>query len=222
MKDNGQCWPRFSMQKYIISWTKEKRSRRLQTRAEPVHPSLVWLVNIWRASCSNIQILSNTDNAAEPNERARFSNLNWFFPASWEHCYLETVPAHAVMIKSAHTHNSDFKSLLLHLSADYGITQTNSSDFQLFNSSKYGGNDLLFKDSTKKLVDVGNKNTYELWLGDKYLSDLEELTSCPSTSPTSPTSLTLSPTAFGEINKPQLAVVMVSLLSAVIATFTSQ
>ena len=149
-------------------------------------------------------------------EKARFSNLNWLFTASWENCYLETVPAHAVMTKSAQTHHSDFKNLLLHLSADYGMSQTNSSGFQLFSSSKYGGNDLLFKDSTKKLVDVGSKNTYRLWLGEKYLKDLEELISCPSTSAPPPV------TAFGEMNKPQLAVVMVSLLSAVIATFRSQ
>ncbi|XP_067032993.1 serotransferrin-like isoform X2 [Acropora muricata] len=172
--------------------------------------------------------------------------------ASWENCFLETVPAHAVMTRSGNTHIAQFKSLLLHLSADFGRNQTNSSDFQLFVSSKYGGRDLLFKDSTQKLVDVGDKNTYELWLGNDYLKDLEELDSCPthsstwSTSSTSSTSSTwstsrtsyspptrafgeinpassLSPTtAFGEINKPRLTVVMVSLLSAVIATFTSQ
>ncbi|XP_015772337.1 PREDICTED: melanotransferrin-like [Acropora digitifera] len=136
--------------------------------------------------------------------------------ASWEKCYLETVPAHAVMTKSGHTDNAQFKRLLLHLSTDYGRSQTNSSGFQLFVSSKYGGSDLLFKDSTKKLVDVGPKNTYRLWLGEKYLSDLEELNSCPTESSTSPT------IAFGEINKPRSTVVMVSFLSAVIATFTSQ
>jgi len=129
------------------------------------------------------------------------------------------------MTKSGHTHNAQFKSLLLHLSAYYGTNQTNSSDFQLFVSSKYGGSNLLFKDSTKKLVDVGVKNTYRLWLGEKYLSDLEELNYCPtnsSISSTSPTSSTSTLAAFGEINKPRLTVVMVSLLSAVIATFTSQ
>ena len=155
-----------------------------------------------------IQILSYTNKAPEPNER--FSNLNWLFTASWGNCYLETVPAHAVMTKSGHTHNADFKNLLLHLSADYGTSQTNSSDFQLFNSAKYGGSNLLFKDSTKKLVDVGEKNTYKLWLGNDYLQDLEELNSCPTTS------------GFDKINKPQLAVVLVSLLSAVIATFSAQ
>ena len=123
------------------------------------------------------------------------------------------MPAHAVMTRSGHTDNAQFKRLLLDLSADYGRNQTNSSGFQLFVSSKYGGKDLLFKDSTQKLVDVGVKNTYRLWLGNDYLQDLEELDSCPSTSPT---------TAFGEINKPRLTVVMVSFLSAVIATFTSQ
>ncbi|KAK2574286.1 Melanotransferrin [Acropora cervicornis] len=130
--------------------------------------------------------------------------------ASWEKCFLETVPAHAVMTKSGHTHNAQFKSLLLHLSAYYGTNQTNSSDFQLFVSSKYSGSNLLFKDSTKKLVNVGDKNTYQLWLGNDYLQDLEELNSCPTTS------------GFDKINKPQLAVVLVSLLSAVIATFSAQ
>jgi len=114
------------------------------------------------------------------------------------------------MTKSGHTHNAQFKSLLLHLSAYYGTNQTNSSDFQLFVSSKYSGSNLLFKDSTKKLVNVGDKNTYQLWLGNDYLQDLEELNSCPTTS------------GFDKINKPQLAVVLVSLLSAVIATFSAQ
>ena len=133
------------------------------------------------------------------------------FTASWENCFLETVPAHAVMTKSGHPHNADFKSLLLHLSEVYGRNQTNSSDFQLFVSSKYDGNDLLFKDSTQKLVNVGDKNTYILWLGNEYLQDLEELNSCPPTT-----------SGFDKINKPQLAVVLVSLLSAVIATFSAQ
>ncbi|XP_067032998.1 melanotransferrin-like [Acropora muricata] len=131
--------------------------------------------------------------------------------ASWEKCFLEKVPAHAVMTKSGHTHNAQFKSLLLHLSAYYGRNQTNSSDFQLFVSSKYGGSDLLFKDSTQKLVDVGVRNTYRLWLGNEYLQDLEELNSCPPTT-----------AGFDKINKPQLAVVLVSLLSAVIATLSAQ
>lgn len=128
--------------------------------------------------------------------------------ASWENCFLETVPAHAVMTKSGHTDNAQFKRLLLRLSVDYGTNQTNSNGFQLFNSTKYSGSDLLFKDSTKKLVDVGVKNTYRLWLGEKYLSDLEELNSCPTESSIS--------------SKPRSTVVMVSFLSAVIATFTSQ
>ena len=182
----------------------------------PCHPLPRRIGQHLASQVFRIQKVSYTDKETEPNERAWFSNLNWLFIASWENCYLETVPAHAVMTKSGHTDNAQFKRLLLGLSADYGISQTNSSGFQLFVSSKYGGSDLLFKDSTKKLVDVGLKNTYRLWLGEKYLSDLEELNSCPTESSTSPT------TAFGEINKPRSTVVMVSFLSAVIATFTSQ
>ncbi|KAK2574279.1 Serotransferrin [Acropora cervicornis] len=107
-----------------------------------------------------------------------------------ESCVPKTVPAHAVMTRSGHTHIVQFKSLLLGLSAYYGRSQTNSSGFQLFVSSKYGGSNLLFKDSTQKLVDVGDKNTYELWLGNDYLQDLEELDSCPTHSSTWSTSST--------------------------------
>jgi len=150
------------------------------------------------------------------------------------------------MTRSGNTHIAQFKSLLLHLSADYGRNQTNSSDFQLFNSTKYGGSNLLFKDSTQKLVDVGDKNTYQLWLGNDYLQDVEELNSCPSHSPTSSTypitstsstypissssstypnssSSSIPPTtAFGEINKPRLTFVMVSFLSAVNVAITAE
>ena len=49
----------------------------------------------------------------------------------------------------------------------------------MFNSTKYGGKDLLFKDSTKELVDVGDKKTYDAWLEKKYLDDVEAISTCP-------------------------------------------
>lgn len=204
------------MQKCIIISKKKKDFEGSKLKAKEFARSIrdhvalcpVWLFNIWRARCSKFRYYRLL--IRQPNQK-RFSNLNWLFTASWENCYLETVPAHAVMTKSGHTHNAQFKRLLLHLSMYYGKNQTNSSGFQLFVSSKYGGSDLLFKDSTKKLVDVGVKNTYRLWLGNDYLRDLEVLNSCPP-----------SVEGFGEINKPQLAVVLVSLLSAVIAIFSAR
>ncbi|XP_068677681.1 serotransferrin-like isoform X2 [Montipora foliosa] len=128
--------------------------------------------------------------------------------ASWENCYLATVPAHAVVTKSGHDLYSKFKDLLLKASMDYGVGQTNYSMFQLFNSSKYGGSDLMFKDSTKKLVDVGNKNTYKKWLGSEYLEDLKVLSSCFTYS-----------SASDQMKKPQLAVVMVSFIAIMTAVF---
>ena len=104
------------------------------------------------------------------------------------------------MVKKGNTNNDHYKRLLLNASDTYGINQTNSSMFQLFESSKYSGTDLLFKDSTKKLVDVGNKDTYQKWLGDDYLSDLEALDGCP--------------TAGGNINKLQSLVAMISAFIA--------
>lgn len=97
------------------------------------------------------------------------------------------------MAKKDNTNNDNYKKLLLEASKTYGITQTNPNRFQLFESSKYSGTDLLFKDSTKKLVDVEEKDTYQEWLGEDYLKDLEAL-SCP--------------TAGGNINKLQSLVAL--------------
>ena len=105
------------------------------------------------------------------------------------------------MVKKGNTNNANYRNLLLKASDTYGINQTNSSMFQLFESFKYmNGSDLLFKDSTRKLVNVGEKNTYQKWLGDDYLGDLEALHGCP--------------TAGGNINKLQSLVAMISAFIA--------
>ena len=136
------------------------------------------------------------------------------------------------MVKRGNTNNANYKRLLLDASNAYGINQTNSSMFQLFESFKYmNGRDLLFKDSAKKLVDVGEKDTYQKWLGDEYLRDLEALDACPTTSTTSRTPSTLStpatpmtptttpttptgPSAGGNINNLQSLVAMISAFIA--------
>ena len=109
------------------------------------------------------------------------------------------------MVKRGNTNNANYRNLLLKASDTYGINQTNSSMFQLFESFKYmNGSDLLFKDSTKKLVDVGDKNTYQKWLGETYLKDLEALNACPPTGPSSG----------GNINNLQSLVAMISAFIA--------
>ena len=67
------------------------------------------------------------------------------------------------------------------MSEEYGVQQTNSSGFQLFNSTKYGNDsyNLMFKDSTTALVKIPKeKRTYEGFLGTDYVKDAEALKSC--------------------------------------------
>ncbi len=52
----------------------------------------------------------------------------------------------------------------------------------MFDSEDYGGKDLLFKDSTQSLVDVGDKNTHQKWLGDDFFKAFDALNCDTSTS----------------------------------------
>ena len=83
------------------------------------------------------------------------------FADNYTNCYLDKVPSHAVMTKTEGDYNANFRKLLLKASENYGVNQSDSNMFQLFESNKYGGKDLLFKDSTKQLVEVKDKDTYQ-------------------------------------------------------------
>ena len=113
------------------------------------------------------------------------------------------------MVKKGNANNANYRQLLLYASKVARINQTDPTQFQLFNSSKYKGKDLLFKDSTKQLVDVKDKNTYEKWLGTDYLEDLKALRACPTT----PRSTTPSPTAGGKNNMLELLSAMISFIA---------
>ena len=79
-----------------------------------------------------------------------------------------------------------FKKVLLKASelCQGNSSATNCSGFMIFDSP-VGKRDLLFKDSTKKLVDVGDKNTFRKWLGDEYYNSVQGLTdSCGIPTPT--------------------------------------
>lgn len=54
------------------------------------------------------------------------------------------------------------------------------SDFKMFDSQAYSDTDLLFKDSTQMLVDVGAQDTTEKWLSEEYVQDLDAI-SCDTT-----------------------------------------
>ncbi|PFX31442.1 melanotransferrin-like [Stylophora pistillata] len=112
-------------------------------------------------------------------------------------CNLAKVPSHAVMTSNGSSNKANYAKILIKASSDYGIL--------MFDSAKWNGTDLLFKDSTVKLLDVSSK-TYEEFLGDGYLKDLESLNACPPT--------TYPPISGTKQNTPHLIGSVVFLLTA--------
>jgi len=93
---------------------------------------------------------------------------------SFQNCNLARIPSRVVMSRLGDK-LTGLKQLLLRLDEYF---QTRPNLFQLFSSSGYGGKDLLFEDSTVKLIDVQEKNSTETWLGEKYFLALKTLSSC--------------------------------------------
>jgi len=111
-----------------------------------------------------------------------------------EKCHLGFNPAHAVVTREGNPNIDGIITILEKMSEKYGSNQTNATQFQLFNSTKYSmsSGNLMFKDSATELVGIPKeKRTYVKFLGDDYVKDSEALTSCPpppTTSPKVPTS----------------------------------
>ena len=124
----------------------------------------------------------------------------------FEKCNLARIPSRVVMSRPGNK-VARLKQSLLHLDE---VLRTNHSHlFQMFNSSLFGGKDLLFKDSTVKLIDVKEKNSTEAWLGQNYFNALRTLSSCQEVV-AAPRSLTvkLQPTSPGQLLLSELIVVI--------------
>ncbi|XP_027040988.1 melanotransferrin-like, partial [Pocillopora damicornis] len=122
-------------------------------------------------------------------------------------CNLAEVPTHAVMTREGSSDKANYASILLKASDEYG--NDTGSVFRMFDSGKWAGKDLLFKDSTIKLVDVSAKN-YTALLGYSYLKDLEALNACPTT----PIPATTTPTSGTKQNRPYFIGSVVFVLTA--------
>lgn len=105
--------------------------------------------------------------------------------SSYINCNFGSIPANIVMTSALKTLDvrEAYKKFLLQASEWFGEGKPYSNSFPMFTSDKWitsTSNDqrnLLFTDTTKKLVDVGDKDTYYKWVGE-YTHGLSPLLEC--------------------------------------------
>ncbi|XP_072427804.1 uncharacterized protein [Chiloscyllium punctatum] len=90
-------------------------------------------------------------------------------------CHLADAPSHAVMTRS--DKRAKVLQLLKTEQLKHGRGGSEEKNFSMFDSTKFSGKDLLFKDSTQCLIEVPDSD-YKTYLGDSYISIMEGLQSC--------------------------------------------
>lgn len=93
---------------------------------------------------------------------------------SYKTCHLARVPAHAVVSRKDNDLAHRIYSKLVAV-----------KDFKLFSSEGYAAKNLMFKDSTQKLVQLPTTTDSFLYLGAEYMSTIHSLTKAQATGATS-------------------------------------
>ncbi|PIK59712.1 melanotransferrin [Apostichopus japonicus] len=109
----------------------------------------------------------NPSNPAEWNENLSKSDYSFLCPdgsrqQDWTmECSLGKVSSHALMTSAEKTQGEIEEIIAVFTAGQNRYGSDTGDDFKLFDSQDYEGSDLLFKDSTNTLQDVGNKDTYD-------------------------------------------------------------